>query len=105
MLYKIQELWNCGFIRPDRSDNTLKFEVRKMEDLIDKVLPHFENYPLLTSKQRDVVLFDRICRLVHDGQHLCVDGLTIVVNLAMKMNPSGKRKYSGDEILNSLLIR
>ena len=105
LLYEIQKLWECGFIRPDRSDSTLKFEVRRIVDLVEKVLPHFRDFPLLTSKQRDVELFDQICRLVHDKQHLCEEGLTELVNLATKMNSSGKRKYSGDEILNSLLIR
>lgn len=105
MLYKIQELWECGFIRPDSSDNTLKFEVRKIVDLIEIVLPHFRDYPLLTAKQNDVELFDKICCLVFDKQHLEIEGLSGIVSLAMKMNSSGKRKYSGDEILNSLLIR
>jgi hypothetical protein len=105
LLRKIQELWGCGFIRPDSSDNTLKFEVRKIGDLVEIVLPHFRDYPLLTSKQNDVELFDQICCLVFDKQHLEIEGLTKIVRLAMKMNSSGKRKYSGDEILNSLLIR
>jgi len=105
MLYKIQELWGCGFIRPDSSDNTLKFEVRKIVDLIEIVLPHFRNYPLLTAKQHDVELFGKICCLVFDKQHLEIEGLSKIVSLAMRMNSSGKRKYSGDEILNSLLIR
>ena len=26
LLYKLLELWECGFIRPDRSDKTLKCE-------------------------------------------------------------------------------
>jgi hypothetical protein len=51
----IQEKWKCGFIRPDRSDKTLKFEVRNVGDLVAHVLPHFRNFPLcrpskLTSK-------------------------------------------------------
>lgn len=105
MLYRIQELWNCGFIRPDRSDNTLKFEVRRIEDLVGKVLPHFRAYPLLTAKQRDVELFDQVCCLVFGKRHLDEIGLTEIVTLAMRMNTSGKRRYSRDEILNSLLIR
>ncbi|MGA2869816.1 MAG: DNA gyrase C-terminal beta-propeller domain-containing protein, partial [Verrucomicrobiota bacterium] len=34
LLYVIEDKWNCGSIRPDRSDKTLKFEVRNIEDLI-----------------------------------------------------------------------
>src|SRR5437588_11346704 len=54
LLYRIQELWGCGFIRPDRSDRTLKYEVRKVEDLVGTVLPHFQVYPLLSAKMNAV---------------------------------------------------
>ena len=105
VLLMMQKLWECGSIRRDSSDNTLKFEVRKISDLVEIVLPHFRDWPLFSAKQSDVELFDQVCCLVFDKQHLEVDGLTEVVTLAMRMNSSGKRKYSGDEILNSLLIR
>jgi hypothetical protein len=101
-LYMIQEKWGCGFIRPDRSDKTLKFEIRNIGDLVAKVLPHFRASPLLSSKQADFERFARICELVSDERHLELQGLEEIVRLAMEMNPSGKRKYSGSDILKSL---
>jgi hypothetical protein len=102
LLYRIQQMWDCGFIRPDRSDKTIKFEVRNVRELVEKVLPHFRAYPLLSSKQADVERFDRICQLVLEGRHLESVGFVQIVGLAMEMNPSGKRKYSSAEILNSV---
>jgi len=102
LLYRIQQLWNCGFIRPDRSDKTIKFEVRNVCDLVEKVLPHFRAFPLFSSKQTDVERFDRICQLVLEGKHLEPAGFVQIVGLAMEMNPSGKRKYSSAEILTSV---
>jgi hypothetical protein len=102
LLAVIRKMWGCGFIRPDRSDKTLKFEVRNVRDLVEKVLPHFRACPLASSKQRDVERFDRICKLVIEGRHQTREGLEEIVGIAMEMNPSGKRKYSGSEILNSL---
>ena len=67
-----------------------------------KVLPHFRAFPLMSSKQADFARFARICELVSAGQHLELDGFEQIVRLAMEMNPSGKRKYFGSEILNSL---
>ena len=95
-------MWECGFIRPDRSDKTLKFEVRSVRDLVDKVLPHFRAYPLRSSKQIDVEKFDVICQMMKDDRHLDLEGFEEIVRTAMEMNPSGKRKYSGSEILSSL---
>ena len=105
LLFVIRDLWQCGFIRPDRSDKTLKFEVRNINDLVARVLPHFREHPLMSSKQRDVVRFDRICQLVHEGKHLEREGFEEIVRVAMEMNPSGKRRYTAGEILNSLQIR
>jgi hypothetical protein len=36
VLFAIQELLGCGSIRPDRSDRTLKWETRRLEDLLDR---------------------------------------------------------------------
>ena len=105
LLYEIQERWGCGFIRPDRSDKTLKYEVRNIHDLVEKVLPHFESFPLLSSKHADVMLFREICFMIHNGEHKTAEGFEKIVKAAMKMNSSGKRKYSGSEILSSLAIR
>ena len=102
LLNEIQKLWGCGFIRPDRSDKTLKFEVRNMEDLVTKVLPHFRKWPLFSSKQTDFANFVEVCGLVSKGKHLELEGFGAIVRLAMEMNPSGKRKYNGNEILSSL---
>lgn len=102
LLYEIQKVWKCGHIRPDRSDKTLKYEVRCISDLQSTVIAHFREYPLRSSKQSDVELFDSVCCLVAARRHLDTEGLTEIVNLAMRMNPSGKRKYSGSEILSSL---
>ena len=102
VLYAIKETWKCGSIRPDRSDKTLKFEVRCVEDLVATVLPHFRSYPLMSSKQADFHRFECICGLVREEKHLELVGFEKVVQLAMEMNPSGKRKYFGSEILSSL---
>jgi hypothetical protein len=102
LLYVIQDKWGCGFIRPDRSDKTLKFEVRNVGNLVARVLPHFRAYPLMSSKQADFERFAIICELVSKGEHLKLEGFEQIVRLAMEMNPSGKRKYFGSEILSSL---
>jgi hypothetical protein len=102
LLYMIQERWGCGFIRPDRSDKTIKFEVRNVGDLVAKVLPHFQAYPLVSSKHADFERFARICELVRCERHHVQVGFEEIVRIAMEMNPSGKRKYSGSDILKSL---
>ena len=41
VLQLIQAHFGCGSIRPDRSDKTLKWETRRLEDMLGRVIPHF----------------------------------------------------------------
>jgi LAGLIDADG endonuclease len=102
VLRLIESYFECGSIRPDRSDKTLKWETRRLHDLVERVLPHFESYPLLSGKRLDYVRFASVCRLMADGAHRTTSGLAHVVELAAGMNPSGKRRYRAEEILAKL---
>src|SRR3989344_1026539 len=64
VLKLFQKTLGCGTIRPDRSDKTLKFEVRSLGEINGKVVPFFEKYPLKSSKNKDFTLFSEICRLM-----------------------------------------
>jgi hypothetical protein len=50
VLHVLQAYFGCGSIRPDRSDRTVKWETRRLEDLLERVIPHFESYPLVSGK-------------------------------------------------------
>ena len=104
VLYLIQDAWKCGFIRPDRSDKTLKYEVRKIDALISTIVPHFRRFPLLSSKQTDFEKFARVCEAVSTRKHLLPSGFEQIVRWSMEMNPSGKRKYRAEQILDSLRL-
>jgi hypothetical protein len=93
------EYFRCGTLRPDRSDNTVKFEVRAIANLVGNVIPHFEAYPLMSAKRRDFEGFAAVCRLIAAGGHLSLTGLREIVNQAMVMNASGRRKFTADQIL------
>ena len=98
----IREYFGCGSIRRDFADKTLKFEIRDHNDLVSKVIPHFERFPLLSKKQKDLELFRTICAIIHEAKHLEKDGFAEVVKLAYVMNGSGKRKRTQEEIIRSL---
>ncbi len=95
------EYFDCGSIRPDRSDLTVKFEVRAINDLTRRIVPHFEKYPMMSAKQNDFVAFARVCQLVDAGEHLRASGLQSIVSLVAPMNSSGRRKFTTAEIVGS----
>ena len=83
----------CGTIRPDRSDKTLKYEVRSISDLVEKVIPHFEKYPLLSEKMKDCNIFSEICRRMYHREHLTIKGFEEIVHKALALNPSARKKF------------
>jgi hypothetical protein len=102
VLQLIQAHLGCGSIRPDRSDRTLKWETRRLDDMLERVIPHFERYPLLSGKRSDFERFASVCRIIGTGEHRRRTGLIKIVRLVAGMNPSGKRRYKTEEILASL---
>ena len=98
VLELFQKTLECGTFRPDRSDKTIKYEVRSVADLALKVIPHFEQFPLLSSKRVDFEKFAEIVRLMYDGQHLRPEGFAKTLELAEAINRSSKKRYTRKDI-------
>ena len=77
-------------------------ESRRLEDLLERVIPHFERWPLMSGKRRDFERFALVCRLMAAGEHRSRTGLIRIVELAREMNPSGKRRYDAAVVLRQL---
>jgi hypothetical protein len=102
VLHQIMGYFGCGSIRRDTSDLTVKWEVRSLRQLREHVIPHFEEWPLLSAKQNDVDLFVAVCDRMARREHLQPGGLIEVVTMARRMNPSGKRRFDPDTIIDQL---
>ena len=105
VLLEIQRYFGCGSLRPDRSDRTVKWEVRSLPLLVARIIPHFETHPLLSGKRNDFELFAEICGRMARSEHRLIEGLIEIVRLAGAMNPSGKRGYEPESIVRALQLR
>jgi hypothetical protein len=94
--------FGCGHIRRDWGDRTLKYEVRKLDDLLKKVIPHFVAFPLKSAKQKDFLRFAEICRKINKLEHRKKETLREIMRDAYTMNGSGKRKRPLGTLLQSL---
>ncbi len=103
VIHAIAAHFGCGSIRPDRSDRTVKWETRRVEDILERVIPHFVRYPLLSGKRGDFERFPVVCELIRHGAHRRREGLIQIVKIASEMNPSGQRRYGSGEVLADLL--
>ena len=62
------------------------YSVSSVKDLTNIVIPFFSNYPLLTQKAADFLLFKAIVNLIINKTHLTVEGLNQIINIKASMN-------------------
>ena len=97
VLNMMMDYFQCGTIRPDRSDNTLKYEVRSLDDLERHIIPHFEEYPLLSEKNVAFWQFRQIVLEMKQGSHLVPAKLQNMMLRATLIN-NGLRRYRFEKI-------
>ena len=102
VIHAIAAYFGCGSIRPDRSDKTVKWETRRLDDIVEKVIPHFIRFPLMSGKRDDFERFAVVCEYMRRGAHREREGLIQIVKIASEMNPSGRRRYESEEVLAQL---
>ncbi len=102
LIQELHKFFGCGGVRYSRSDRMYKYEVRSSPDLVKKIIPHFEAYPLQGAKAEDFKSFCEICKSVHANHHLSKKHLAEIIERAYTMNPSGKRKYTKADLLRRL---
>ena len=102
LLRQVHAYFGCGAIRYSRSDRTYKYESRSISDLTRRVVPHFEQYPLVGVKKNDFIIFSEVCRKVRANAHLNPNILRSIIEMAYEMNPSGKRRHAKRDLLREL---
>ncbi len=102
VLHQILDYFGCGSIRSDPGDLTVKWEVRSLRLIQDRVIPHFQRWPILSAKQTDVNLFVAVCDRMVKQEHLQPEGLIEIVEIVRGMNPSGKRRFKPSIIIDRL---
>lgn len=101
-LVALQDFFACGTIRQNTKDQTYKYEVRRLKDLLQKVIPHFERYPLATSKKNDFDIFRELCNSMKQLEHQSYSGLKTIIAMAYRMNNLGARRYTHEALLRIL---
>ncbi len=67
ILYYLQRYFNCGEIMlVNEKYNIYKFIVTNNEDLYNNILPHFDKYSLVTSKNLDYLDFKKVVLMCKD---------------------------------------
>jgi len=71
ILLALQKFYGCGNIYLDnKKENAYKYSVNKIEDIVLKIIPHLDKYPLRTSKYLDYLDFREVALKMKDKLHL-----------------------------------
>ena len=82
----LRDFFDCGSVSRSTASQAVKFSVSKKEDLLYKIIPHFDEYPLISQKHADFILFKKAVMIMSRQEHLTEKGLLAIINLKASMN-------------------
>ena len=87
LIQSIQEFFGgIGYISKPNNRSTVEFRVSTLNDIINVIIPHFDNYPLITKKHSDYVLFKQVILLMLNKEHNTLKGIQKIVNIKASLN-------------------
>jgi hypothetical protein len=106
VLLNLQKYFTCGSVVIDnRKTDTKKYHVTSISDIINFVIPHFEQYPCLTSKFLNYNDWKLIANIINNKEHLTEEGLLKISNISSKMNTGRSFEEKYEYLKNSPLLR
>jgi hypothetical protein len=88
---------DCGIIKVRKRDGLYSFDATNPTDLVQKVIPYFKKYPVLSeSKVKNFTIFCEVAELMSRGEHRNLQGLRKILQLRERINEGAgrTRKYS-----------
>lgn len=103
ILYLLQKVLNCGIvIKKYGQPDTMQFVVQSRRELVDKVIPFFRKYPLIT-KSKDFEIFAEVVESLNQHKHANLNEFKKLLKKVFTMNGGGKqRRYKLEDVLKSL---
>jgi len=89
LLEQIKNYFQVGTLQIKNNkigNRSVIYTVRSLKDITNNIIPHFENYPLLTKKRADYLLFKEVVNLMNQGKHLKIEGLKEILAYKASMN-------------------
>ncbi len=104
ILHVFKDVFECGYVSEKGGNPSCHvYCVDSIRDLLGKVIPFFEKYPLVGEKYDNFLLFKEIVIGISLKEHLNPNGLIRMAKIAFQMNRLGKYRHNSlEDIINSL---
>jgi len=90
LLKLIQKTLGVGIVRKN-NENTVLFRVSNIKEL-QIIINHFNNYPLVSNKYLDFLLFEQCLKLIKEKAHLTKEGFLKIVSIKANLNKGLSRE-------------
>jgi LAGLIDADG endonuclease len=77
---------HCNRRHDNHKEHLYQFVVSRRSDLLGKIIPFFQRYPLRTAKRLDFEKFVRCMRIIEVNAHLTASGLLAIAEIIQTMN-------------------
>ena len=94
LMNKLIKSLGCGII--SEREKVIDFRVTKFADIENKIIPFFNNYPILGVKSKDFSDFVLIAELMKENKHLTKEGLEQIKKIKVGMNTGRKPTGAAD---------
>jgi len=78
--------FGCGSYGARSGYSCGDFIVEKFSDILEKIIPFFDKYPLVGSKRKDYLDFCKVAELMRSKTHLTAEGLEQIRVIKAGMN-------------------
>jgi hypothetical protein len=85
LLYLIQQTLGTGLVHIFNNKSEAVYSVESFKEL-EKIITHFNNYPLVTAKRIDFIIFQKCFEIIKEGNHLTENGLLEIISLKTALN-------------------
>lgn len=95
--------FNCGNVTVNNKNHTAEFEVVRILELNNIIIPHFLEYPVFCAKLHAFNLFIKIVNALYTKDKRTIEGRIELLKLALSMNATTNRTEERKDYLFSLL--
>jgi len=97
-LHRMERFFGCGSVvrnarHDDHREDVWRYGVRRLTDLECRIIPFFEEHPLVTAKAADFDRFSVVVRMMRNGLHLEIGGVARIAAIAETMNRRKPSRY------------
>ncbi len=84
LMIRLIEIFNCGSVITNK--NAVDYHTAKFSDIIEKIIPFFEEYSIIGVKYLDFLCFVEVANLMNNKEHLTNKGLDKILAIKAGMN-------------------